>query len=110
MTKTQRRFESLMRVGCIACRVDGKRNFNVQVHHLNFNGKAGQKRLGDMDTIPLCCWHHVGLPPEGKTSAWATEYMGPSLAKQSKAFRAKYGSDASLLAMTNERITNLDRF
>jgi hypothetical protein len=36
--------------------------------------------------------------------------MGPSLAKQSKAFREKYGSDDSLLAYTNDRLTNLDRF
>jgi hypothetical protein len=36
--------------------------------------------------------------------------MGPSLAKQSKAFREKYGSDDSLLAYTNDRLMNLDRF
>jgi hypothetical protein len=109
MTK-QRRFDYLMRVGCVACRIDGKRNFNVQVHHLNAGGKAGQKRRGDMFTIPLCPWHHQGLTPQGKDSEWATNYMGPSLAKQSKAFREKYGSDDSLLAYTNDRLTNLDRF
>jgi hypothetical protein len=106
----RRRWDLFRRVGCVACRIEGKRNFNVQVHHLNVGGRAGQKRRGHSETIPLCCWHHVSIPPEGKTQEWATNYMGPSLAKQSKAFREKYGSDDSLLAYTNDRLMNLDRF
>jgi hypothetical protein len=105
----QRRMERFPHVGCVACRLDGRRNFNTQAHHLNEHGRAGQKRRGDAFTIPLCPWHHQGLPPNGKDSKWATEHMGPSLAKQSKAFRERYGNDDSLLAYTNDRLMNLDR-
>jgi hypothetical protein len=105
----QRRMERLRHVGCVACLIStGRPNYNVDVHHLNEHGRAGQKRRGDAFTIPLCAWHHRGLPPNGKDSKWATEFMGPSLAKSSKAFRARYGTDDELLAMTNERLTNLD--
>jgi hypothetical protein len=58
-------------VGCVACRKDGRVNRQYEHHHLNFNGKAGQKRLGHDFTIPLCGWHHVGRPPEGHDSKWA---------------------------------------
>jgi hypothetical protein len=81
-------------IGCLACRKEGLANPNTQVHHLNVGGKAGQKRRGHDFTIPLCPWHHQGhgFGP------------GPSLAKQSKAFRAAYGTDDELLAWTNELI------
>jgi hypothetical protein len=92
-------------VGCVACRKDGLVNRQYEHHHLNFNGKAGQKRLGHDFTIPLCGWHHVGRPPEGHDSKWAETNLGPSLAKQSKKFREKYGSDQHLLDYTNALIT-----
>jgi hypothetical protein len=96
-------------IGCVACRKDERFNFNTQAHHLNVGGKAGQKRRGHDETIPLCPWHHQALPPQGKTQAWATEYMGPSLALSSKAFRARYGTDDELLSLTNELLTTFDR-
>jgi hypothetical protein len=105
------RWMRFLMVGCIACRIEGdkrgerRHNAQTQVHHLNKFGRAGQKRRGDDFTIPLCCWHHVSLPPDGKDSKWATENMGPSLAKQSKAFRERYGTDDDLLAYTNRLIT-----
>jgi hypothetical protein len=61
--------------------------------------------LGHDFTIPLCGWHHVGRPPEGHDSKWAETNLGPSLAKQSKKFREKYGSDQHLLDYTNGLIT-----
>jgi hypothetical protein len=93
-------------IGCIACRKGGKHNFNTQVHHLNTGGRAGQKRRGDDFTIPLCAWHHQALPPNGKTRKWALEFMGPSLALSSKAFRARYGTDEELLDFTNNLLTD----
>jgi hypothetical protein len=93
-------------VGCVACRKDGRVNTGTQVHHLNAGGKAGQKRRGNDFTIPLCPWHHQGVVPWSHwTSKEATEWMGPSLAKQSKAFRERYGTDDDLLAYTNALIT-----
>jgi hypothetical protein len=103
MTKTQRRFDSLRRIGCVACRKEGIRTLGVDIHHLNVGGKAGQKRRGDAFTIPLCPWHHRGVGP------CDVDIYGPSLANQSRAFRERYGTDDELLAFTNEWITNLDR-
>jgi hypothetical protein len=96
-------------IGCVACRKDGRFNFNTQTHHLNLGGRAGQKRIGHDATIPLCAWHHTGLPPNGKDSKWATQFMGPSLAKSSKAFRERYGTDEELLSLTNDLLTTFDR-
>jgi hypothetical protein len=100
------RWERFREIGCISCRKAGRHNFNTQVHHLNLDGKAGQKRLGHDATIPLCPWCHCALPPNGKTRKWALEFMGPSLALSSKAFRARYGTDEELLDFTNNLLTD----
>jgi hypothetical protein len=92
-------------IGCVACRINGTPNRQYEHHHLNFDGRAGQKRLGHAFTIPLCGWHHVGRPPEGHDSKWAEANLGPSLAKQSKKFRERYGTDKALLAYTDAMIT-----
>lgn len=98
----QARWSRFPDVGCIACRRDGRRNDQTQVHHLNVGGRAGQKRRGDDFTIPLCAWHHQGQAPV--SSMLARSLYGPSLAHESKAFRQRYGTDGELLALTNELI------
>jgi hypothetical protein len=97
--KHRTRWDRFRFVGCVACRKEGFPNFHYEVHHLNVGGKAGQKRRGHDFTIPLCEWHHRGIGPCDE------DIYGPSLAKQSKAFRARYGTDDDLLAYTNEMIT-----
>ena len=83
-----KRMADLQRVGCIACRQLGW--FEVpEVHHL----LSGNRRRGHLFTIPLCPYHHRGV------GAIAGE---PSLANGSKPFRARYGTDDVLLAMTNK--------
>lgn len=85
---------------CIAC--GGAAQPNVtEVHHLNLDGKAGQVRRGDLYTIPLCAWHHRGIQREGWNALDMAERYGPSLARQSKSFRARYGCDEYLLDRTN---------
>jgi hypothetical protein len=74
------------------------------VHHLNLDGKAGQKRLGHDFTIPLGEWHHQGVVKNGWTERTMTAVYGPSLAKQSKAFRSAFGDDEELLEATNEML------
>lgn len=78
-----------------------------EIHHLNFDGKAGQERRGDEFTIPLCRWHHQGHPGIFKTK-WMRENVGPSLAKQSRSFRAMYGTDDQLLAKVNDLIEQME--
>jgi hypothetical protein len=90
---------------CIACEIeDCEQLMPTEAHHQNLGGKAGQKRLGDEYTIPLCTWHHRGVAPEGVKPGDATYYMGPSLAHNSKLFRLTYGSDEHLLALTNIKL------
>jgi hypothetical protein len=96
-------------IGCVACRKDGRHNSGTQVHHLNIGGKAGQKRRGHADTIPLCPWHHQGIANYGLNRESMRTLFGPSLATESRAFRDYFGTDDELLSYTNELITTSDR-
>ncbi len=103
-TKAQvERFEAMQEIGCIACRKMGNRG-GAEIHHLNLGGKAGQKRRGHDFTIPLCAWHHRGVPMPGLSVAWTTLNRGPSLSTQSRLFRAAFGTDDELLAEVNKLI------
>jgi len=101
-TKAEKaRFAHFSRIGCIACRLAGQTDCGpTEAHHL----LSGNKRRGHAYSIPLGSHHHRGEPPEGMTAKQAAEWYGPSLARQSKAFRALYGSDDVLLAEVNRRI------
>ena len=103
----QRRFSLFPEIGCIACRHAGFLNNQTQVHHLNFDGKAGQKRRGDEFSVPLCPWHHQGLTPDGMNTRQMRVELGPSLALHSREFRAVFGSDDWLLAETNRLLGEL---
>lgn len=93
---------------CICCEMENIAQVqHTDEHHLNLDGKAGQKRLGDSHSIPLCAWHHQGYPPEGMTASEATFHLGPSLARSSKRFRDTYGRDEFLLEITNERLRRI---
>jgi hypothetical protein len=91
---------------CIACELLGihMQPFPTESHHLNLGGRAGQKRRGNDFTIPLCGWHHRGLVSRHVDSNVMAALYGPSLAKQSKAFRTRLGTDDQLLALTNDRL------
>lgn len=101
MTPTKRfqRFADIVQVGCICCRRFGL-FADVDIHHLNANGHAGQKRRGDEFTIGLCPWHHRGILPPMIP-------VGPSLAKEPRRFREFFGSDAELLMEENRLILEL---
>jgi hypothetical protein len=107
----EHRFRRLKELGCIACwyeRVTPQCG-PTEIHHLNEGGKAGQKRRGDEFTVPLGAYHHRGEPIEGFTASEMAITHGPSLARQSKAFRICYGSDDELLRLVNRRIERLDQ-
>ena len=91
---------------CIACTIEGVVSVcgPTECHHLNFDGKAGQKRRGDWFTIPLGRYHHQGIPKDGMNAMQAEMHYGPSLKLKSKRFRERYGSDDELLAMVNKRL------
>lgn len=101
----QDRWEALRVVGCLACR---KLRFRVpqrtEIHHQNAGGHAGQVRLGDRYTVPLCGWHHRRVPLAGKNEMQMAMAFGPSLASSSKAFRLQFGTDEVLLAEADKLI------
>lgn len=98
------RFDKLKALGCVACRLDGngRDGMEPQIHHF----LSGNKRIGHAATVPLCYWHHNGLPYDGVPSEWFLKTLGPSFHKHTRAFRAKYGQDADLLALVNSMIDN----
>ena len=93
---------------CIACEIEGIEQRQVtEAHHLNLDGKAGQKRMGDEYQIPLCTWHHRGEPPEGVTAGEMAYSHGPSMARDSKLFKFTYGKFSQLWELTNEKIRRI---
>lgn len=99
MNKRQRRFDRLQRMGCVACLSE---NIHSQpdIHHIVSNG---YRRLsgGDESTIPLCPWHHRGVPPDDMTLADAESHYGPSLALSKRDFVSRYGRENDLLLLVN---------
>lgn len=94
------RFSQLKEMGCLTCPGCGP----VEIHHLNLGGHAGMPRRGDEYTLPLGSWAHRGEPLPGYTARQMEVMFGPSLARNSKAFRARYGDDDYLLAIVNLRL------
>lgn len=93
---------------CIACEIEGVRQLlPTTEHHLNLDGKAGQKRRGDDYSIPLCTWHHQARRYAKYSEDTMTHEFGPSLALNSRQFRFAYGSDDQLLALTNHKLARL---
>lgn len=94
-----KRFAILVDIGCIACVLDGRHGTPPDIHHL----VEGRKRLGDDHTIPLCPWHHRGVPC-GSSAKETEEVLGPSLARNKREFVERYGTERELLEMVNEII------
>ncbi|MGH7239778.1 MAG: Ref family recombination enhancement nuclease [Candidatus Saccharimonadales bacterium] len=94
-----RRFDQLQAVGCIAHRLDGKPGVPSQIHHI--------KQGNHQKTLPLCEWHHVGQQLDGMSQRAMLDLFGPSLAKQKKAFVARYGTEFDLLEKVNLLIDEL---
>ena len=90
----ERRFRYIGEIGCICCRRYGHKDVPCDVHHLNLDEHAGQKRRGDEYTIGLCTWHHRGFPQP-------TAEVGPSLKHEPRRFRHVFGSDDELLEDQN---------
>lgn len=96
ITKDHRaRFRALQDHGCVACRLEGDGYREPDIHHIVKDGR----RLGHDYTIPLCPWHHRGVPAQN-----GEILHGPSLATRPRSFVVKYGTEKSLLDRVNRRI------
>ena len=97
MTPELRDF-AIREIGCIACLSDGRGYVPCEKHHLLTTGLHGNgKRRGEQATVGLCSYHHRGIGAP-------VDYLGPSLAREARAFRARYGSDDALLAYQDRLI------
>lgn len=114
-TKAEAAREELARAfGCICCWINARDGIYqrapsyVTKNHCNIGGRAGAPNLGERFTYFPCAWHHLGNSVEigGRflTQSEMARRYGPSLAKGSKTFRATYGSDDELIALTDEQI------
>jgi len=72
------------KVGCIACRIDGRINHYVSIHHVNGRTNPG----AHMQVLPLCAHHHQGGTQDN-----------PSVHPWKARFEADYGSQISLMEM-----------
>lgn len=73
-------------VGCIACRLDGRINKHVSIHHIDGRTKPDAHKL----VLPLCAGHHqdgTGAPDLIAVHPWK------------KRFETKYGTQRELLDM-----------
>jgi len=103
-----RRFMRLHDIGCLCCIKEGFPGVPVDIHHLVDKGTR-ELSGGDEATLPLCPWHHRGVPQEGMTVDEMLYRVGPSLRHHHKLFNKIYGSQRDLLEETNRMIEELER-
>ncbi len=93
-TKTEKQFhDRLCRLGCIACRKDGRINLLVSVHHIDGRTKPD----AHMKVLPLCAGHH-----QHNTGAPGLTAVHPYKAR----FEHMYGRQEQLLAECIELLSD----
>lgn len=88
-------FDDLYHIGCIACRLFGVGWVPPEQDHRNTCDLAGMKRTegGHDDTLPMCCWHHRGIPHEGYGGEHGClRTFGPSKHLHKKRFIERFGT------------------
>lgn len=97
----ERRIMRMTDMGCIVCWQIGIPNVPAEIHHLNLDNHAGQKRLGDEFTVPLCPWHHQGHVDSSMMYVNMLETFGPH--RKMRLYKFLWPDDAMLIK-TNEKI------
>lgn len=107
----KRRLDAVAKMHCVACEIDRQAQPNdTEVQHLV--DKGTRRASGGHDaTIPLCKWHHRGVPSyiahKGSTAKAMTAQYGPSMELQGRAFIARYGTQRELLAIVNRQLESV---
>jgi hypothetical protein len=84
-------------MGCVACRKLGLWRV-PEIHHI-----VSGYRLGNDHTLPLCAWHHRGVPPDmDMYKSVAVKKLGPNLRDEKKRFVKEFGSEMNLLEEVNQ--------
>ena len=85
---TNKRFDIISDIGCVACIKLGFYGTPPQIHHLKGSDYCGYgQKADDEDTIGLCIHHHLG--PEGYHS-------------DPKGFTERFGTQTELLEHQNK--------
>lgn len=86
----EKRFHAaLASLGCIACRLDGRHNPIVSIHHIDGRTRPG----AHLRVLPLCAGHHqdgTGIPGLIAVHPWK------------RRFEDRYGSQDQLLERCHE--------
>lgn len=100
----QIRREALLKLGCIACNINGFFAGHAEAHHIVDKGYRKHSG-GDEATLPLCAWHHRGEPWIDFPVSYMRERFGPSMALESKTFAVEFGTQRELLAKVNDLLS-----
>ncbi|MCR4304949.1 MAG: Ref family protein [Gallionella sp.] len=89
--------DAIVRLGCVVCHIQGYPGAPAAVHHI----LSGGRRIGHLNTIPLCDPGHHKNPQSGsgKIPRHPTR----------RAFELEYGSEASLLEKTQRLVAEQRR-
>lgn len=98
----EKRFRALHELGCIACYLRDV-FADAEIHHLVDKGTRKHSG-GHKATIPLCTWHHRGEHPIALSAKYMEEVLGPSMAKNKRAFIKEFGTERELLAKVDQMI------
>lgn len=95
----ERRFDAIQERGCVPCYLEASLQGRkwipepCDIHHVEQANKCGHHRL----TYGNCPWHHRGVPKNDLLEDVMRANFGPSMAKEPKKYRARYGSEEDLL-------------
>ena len=94
--KVEQAYQDALRdLGCVVCRWRGVPQCGAtEIHHRNLDDKHGQKQLGQDAVVPMCQYHHSGLPLWGWSGDEMREEFGPSFALHATDFRNWTADDA----------------
>jgi hypothetical protein len=102
----QARLDAIHAMPCLCCEIEGvSQPSRTEANHLV---DRGSRKLsgGHMATIPLCGYHHRGIPLPGLSADDMLFDYGPSLALHKRTFVVTYGSERELLEKVNERLSD----
>jgi hypothetical protein len=95
----QARHDAIREAGCIVAHKLGIGRIPCAVHHLTIGGKHGAKRRGHDFVLGLNDWSHQGYPIMGWSAEECRDKLGPSYAREPRAFREQIGYDHELEAL-----------
>jgi len=94
----EHRMESIKEFcGCLPCLIEGMLDSHCDVHHVLSAGR----RIGHDATYGNCIWHHRGIEWENKRPREMVEMLGPSMARNIRAYRDLYGTEERLVMTQN---------